>query len=73
MDLPAQGSVRILVDVDGRRVYKSPVLLGGTPPIRMPRVDLKDADQLTITVDFADGFDSGDRALLGHPVLVKKP
>ncbi len=32
---------------------------------------LKEAKRLEITVDFADGFDSGDRALLGNPVLVK--
>lgn len=71
IDLPATGAVRFFIEVDGSKVYQSPILHGGDPAVKMPRVELKGAEQLTITVDFADGFDSGDRALLGNPILIK--
>jgi hypothetical protein len=71
--LPAKGSVRFEVEVDGKEAYSSPVLRGGNPCKRLPRIGLKGAFTMKITVDFADGFDSGDRALLGDPILLKSP
>jgi hypothetical protein len=71
LELPAKGSVQFEVKVDGKTVFKSPVVRGGEGPMRLPRLDLKGASRMAVTVDFADGFDSGDRALLGNPVLIR--
>ncbi|MHC4941486.1 MAG: NPCBM/NEW2 domain-containing protein [Planctomycetota bacterium] len=68
--LPARGSVQFRVSLEGEQVYESPILRGGDGPLKMPRLDLAGASSLTLVVDFADGFDSGDRALIGMPVLV---
>ena len=73
LKLSAEGSVQFEIMVDGKEMYRSPVIRGGSPCMRMPRLGLKGASALKITVNFADGFDSGDRALLGNPILLKAP
>jgi hypothetical protein len=71
LELPAEGSVRFEIRVDDETRFESPVMRGGDPPIKIPRIDLTDASLLTLMVDFAEGFDSGDRALFGNPVLIR--
>lgn len=71
LELPAEGSVVFAISVDDQEAFKSPIIRGGHPPLKLPRIDLREASFLTLTVDFADGFDSGDRALIGNPVLIK--
>lgn len=71
-DLPAQGSIRLDVFVDDANAYSSPVIRGGEGVLRIPRIDLTGAQKLELVIDFADHFDSGDRAVLGNPVLIGK-
>lgn len=70
--LPAQGSVLLKIHGDGKSLYKSPVLRGGETPVLIPNLDLTNIETLKFTFDFADNFDSGDRAFLGNPVLILK-
>ncbi|MFH1999598.1 MAG: NPCBM/NEW2 domain-containing protein, partial [Planctomycetota bacterium] len=72
LDLPAKGSIRLDLFVDEKKVYSSPVIRGGDGIIKTPLIDLNDASRLSLLIDFADGFDSGDRAILGNPVLVRR-
>jgi len=72
LKIPAEGSVLFLVEGDGKILFKSPVIKGDSDPIRFPRLDLSELSSITLTVDFADNFDSGDRAFIGNPVLIKK-
>lgn len=62
LPLPARGSVRCHVFVDGVERWSSPVLRGGDPPLALPAIDLAGAEELELRVDDAgDGF-AGDRA-----------
>ncbi len=62
LPLPARGSVRFRVLVDGTERWSSPVLRGGDPPLDLPPIDLAGAEELELVVDDAgDGF-AGDRA-----------
>ncbi len=72
LSIPAEGSVVFEVLVDSKSAFKSSIIRSGAPPVKTPRIDLKGALTITLVADFADGFDSGDRALFGHPVLVRK-
>jgi hypothetical protein len=69
--LRARGSILFRVTVDGRAVYESPVLRGGDAVLRLPSIPVKGAKSLTLEVDFADAFDSGDRGFWGHALLVR--
>jgi hypothetical protein len=59
--LPARGSVRFRVLLDGERAWESPVLRGGDPPVAF-RVPLAAHRELVLEVDVADQSYVGDRA-----------
>jgi hypothetical protein len=71
LDLRARGSIVFRVLVDGREAFQSPVLRGGGQALRLPPVDVKGAQRLTLEALYADGFDSGDRGLWGQALLVR--
>ncbi|MCC7171181.1 MAG: NPCBM/NEW2 domain-containing protein [Planctomycetes bacterium] len=70
--LDAKGSIEFRFVVDGTPSWTSPVLRGGDPAVEMPALVLAGARELVVEVDFADGADSGDRAVIGDALLVKK-
>lgn len=60
--LGVRGSVRFAVELDGKRVWQSPLLTGADPAVEIPTVDLAGAKLLAlIAEDGGDGF-AGDRA-----------
>ncbi|MBI1380904.1 MAG: hypothetical protein GC161_07445 [Planctomycetaceae bacterium] len=60
--LGVRGSVRFAVELDGKRVWQSPLLTGADPAVETPTVDLAGAKSLAlIAEDGGDGF-AGDRA-----------
>ena len=61
-----------LVLVDGKEVYRSPLVRGLEPPLKLPEPDLTDAKRLTLIVDFGDDSHAGDRADWAMPILVRK-
>ena len=71
LDLRAHGSIRFRVQIDGRKVFESPILRGGDGVVFLPLIPLEGAKTLTLEADFADGFDSGDRGLWGQAFLLK--
>lgn len=61
-DLAApQGSVEFRVYADGQRVYSSPIVRGGQPPLEIS-LDITNVKRLDLLVDFADYGDTLDRA-----------
>lgn len=70
--LDAKGSIEIRFVVDGVASWTSPVLRGGDAAVEVPALALGGARELVIEVDFADGADAGDRAVIGDALLVKK-
>ena len=60
--LGVRGSVRFAVELDGKRVWQSPVLTGADAAVDVPPLDLKGAQTLALVAeDSGDGF-AGDRA-----------
>lgn len=70
--LKAQGSVEFRVLVDGKVVFRSPVLRGLKPPGRIEALDVVGVKKITLVVDFADRNHAGDRADWALALLVKK-
>lgn len=69
--LPARGSVRFRVHVDGEERWSSPMVHGGEPPLPLPVIDLAGADELVLEVDMADELHVADRADWLRPILVR--
>lgn len=57
-----QGSVRFLIELDGRRVWESPELTGRSQPLAIPPVSLNGSGTLTLLVDFGANADVADYA-----------
>ena len=56
-----RGSVVFRVFSGSREIYKSPIVRGGAPPLPVS-VDIRDARQLSLVVDYADRADVLDHA-----------
>lgn len=69
--IPAKGCVVFRVEVDGEVRYESPLVKGLSPALAVSLRDLKEAQALTLEVDFGDRSDAGDRADWIHVLLVK--
>lgn len=65
------GSVVFAVEVDGRRVFESGLVTGrdGSQPVGP--IDLKDAESMTLTVEYGTNGDIGDLADWCNPVLIR--
>lgn len=70
--LPARGSVRFRVLVDGQERWASRVVRGGEAPLALPEIDLTGARRLTLEVDMADELHVADRANWLRPILVRR-
>lgn len=71
LDLQARGSVIFRVWVDGKKLYESPVIRGGTGVTRIPDLSLEAASELRLEVDYADQLHVADRADWLNPLLIK--
>lgn len=69
--LPARGSVVFRVELDGERVWESPVRRGGDPLLELPALDLEGVQRLTLEVDMAADLHMGDRADWLRMLLVR--
>lgn len=65
------GSVVFRVLVDGEQRFASPIVRGGDAPIELMPIDVVDAQQLTLIVEFADHGDVQDHADWADARLVK--
>lgn len=68
-DRPMPGSVRIVIQADGKEVWKSPLLDAGAEPVPVEIGDLAQARKLTILVDFGESGPTGTFAILGDAML----
>ena len=66
------GSVYFQVLVDGAVAWQSERLTGTSDPVEIPSVDLTDADELSLVVEFADRGNVLDYANWCEPVLIRK-
>lgn len=64
------GSVIFAIDVDGRRAWTSPVLTGRSEPCDVGPLDVSGADEVTLSVDFAEHGNIRDIANWCHPLLI---
>lgn len=65
------GSVECVVLVDGREVFRSPVIRQGRAPIVIGPLSVRGAQSLTLRVDRADFGDVQDHVTWGEPVLLR--
>jgi hypothetical protein len=70
-DTGGKGSVVFEVLVDGKRAFKSAVLLGTSAPLVVDRLDVAGAKMLTLRVDYATQGDILDHADWCDAVLIK--
>jgi hypothetical protein len=66
------GSVFIQVVVDGAIAWQSDLITGTSDPVEIPPVDLTDAEELSLVVEFADRGSVLDYANWCDPVLIRK-
>ena len=66
------GSVYFQVLVDSAVAWRSELLTGTSAPVAVPSVDLTDADELSLVVEFADRGSVLDYANWCEPVLIRK-
>ncbi len=67
----AEGSVVFRIWVDGEKVWESPVMRGGDPPVPFPGIALKGKEELVLQADMATDLHAGDRADWLRMLLVK--
>ena len=67
-----QGSVIFRVLADGKPLFTSDVVRGKTPPVVVGPLSVKDVNQLTLSVDFADHGDILDHADWCDAVLIRR-
>lgn len=65
------GSVVFAVDLDGRRVFTSPMMTGADPAFVVGPLDIAGKKTLTLSVDFADYGNVQDVANWCDPVLLR--
>ena len=66
-----EGSVVFTVDVDGRRVYTSPLVTGADPAIVVGPLEIAGGKQLTLSVEFAEYGNVQDVANWSDPVILR--
>ncbi|MEQ8764077.1 MAG: NPCBM/NEW2 domain-containing protein [Planctomycetota bacterium] len=71
LDLEARGSVIFRVLLDGKTLYESEVVQGGSEPVDVPALDVEGGRRLELIVDFASDYDIADRADWVRPILIK--
>jgi hypothetical protein len=67
------GSVYFKVVVDGTVAWRSDLITGTSDPAVIPPVDLTNAEELTLVVEFADRGSVLDYANWCKPILIRKP
>ena len=65
------GSAVFAVDLDARRVFTSPLVTGRSQPIEVGPLDVRQADELTLVVEYGEYGDIRDYADWGNAVLVR--
>lgn len=65
------GSVRFVVELDGRTVYTSELLQGGAEPVTIGPLTLAGASELTLRVDYGEYGDIRDFADWCSPLLLR--
>jgi beta-galactosidase len=65
------GSAVFAVEVDGRRIFTSPLLTGRSQPLDVGPLDVSRANELTLIVDYGEYGDIRDDADWGNAVLVR--
>lgn len=65
------GSVVFVVELDGRRLYASPMLTGRDAPVVVGPLDVSDGERLTLSVEFAEQGHVQDVADWCDPVLLR--
>lgn len=65
------GNVEFAVEIDGREVVRSGPMSQADPPLKIEALDVTDARELVLTVDFGRNGDVRDRANWCDAILVK--
>ena len=68
-----KGSVIVAVELDGKRVFKSKLLTGRDPPLRIGPLSLSGKKQITLIVEFGERADVLDFVNWCDAVFVKGP
>ena len=71
LELPERGAAEFRVLLDGVVKWRSTLVRGGDPAVRVPMVDVGDAKLLTLIVDFGAGEDVADRAVWGDAIFLR--
>ena len=66
------GSVRFVVEVDGKRIWESPELTGKSAPVVVPAIKLDGGKKLTLIVEFGALGDVSDYADWCDAIIVQK-
>ncbi|VAX42777.1 hypothetical protein MNBD_PLANCTO02-1332 [hydrothermal vent metagenome] len=67
-----KGSVRFIVQIDGKPVFTSKQIRGTSAPFSLPLLNVSEANRITLIVDFGQRGDISDHADWCHAILVKK-
>ena len=67
------GSVRFVVELDGKRTWTSDEITGRSAPLEIPPVALRGTKRLTLVVDFGQKADVSDYADWCEAVLIVEP
>ena len=68
-----RAAVEVQILVDGRVVFKRDLVRDENQACRVPRIDLSQAKQLSLKVDFGKNADMEDHLNWCRPVLIRKP
>ena len=66
------GSVRFIVEVDGKQIWESPELTGKSAPVVVPEIKLDGGKKLTLIVEFGALGDVSDYADWCDAIIVQK-
>lgn len=72
-DGAARGAAVFAVEVDGKRVFETPVLTADSPQLQVGPIELRGAERLSLLVEFGTGADIADHANWCDPVLIRLP
>jgi hypothetical protein len=65
------GSAIFAVEVDGSRIYTSPLVTGRSQPIEVGPLNVAEVDEMTLVVDYGEYGDILDYADWGNAVLLR--